>query len=248
MADTWIDTDAAELGEYESTSSYETYCFCGKFVASSSYTCNRLGIYSHADPGNDPYVKLAIYADSGGAPTGSPLVESAPFQITGGNQWFDTDISDISIISGTTYHVAHITSTAPSTQWRYRNSNPANGGSHYKSGVTYPTFPTSPNSGPSTRRYGAYRMGHVDTSTYKIEGVTKNKDGNILSECDCFLFKLNTDEDNATYINYDKSDANGNYSFTGLDDNDTKYFVIAWKDNTPHVFDCTDHVLTGIEE
>ncbi len=165
MADTWIDTDAAELGEYESTSSYETYCFCGKFTASSSYTCNRLGIYSHADPGNDPYVKLAIYADSGGAPTGSPIVESAPFQITGGSQWFDVDVSDTSITNGNTYHVGHITSAAPSTQWRYRNPTPSNGGSHYASGVSYPTFPAPPSSGPSTRRYGAYRMGYGEIVT-----------------------------------------------------------------------------------
>jgi hypothetical protein len=248
MADTWVDSDASELGEYESTSSYESYCFCGKFVASSSYTCNRLGIYSHADPVNDPAVKLAIYADSGGAPTGSPLVESSPVTVNGGSQWFDVDVSNTSITNGNTYHIGHITSAAPSTQWRYRNATPANGASHYDASITYPTFPSAPDAGPSSRRYGAYRMGYGDAATYKMEGVTKDKDGSVLATCDCFLFKLNAGEDDATYVDYDESDVSGNYSFTGITDNDAKYFVVAWKDNTPHVMDCTDHVLVGVEE
>jgi len=40
----------------------------------------------------------------------------------------------------------------------------------------------------------------------------------------------------------------GAYSFTDLDDNDAQYFVISWKDNEPHVFDVTDHVLQPVEE
>lgn len=160
MADVWIDTDQSLLASYESTSSYETYVFCGEFSASESYTCDRVGIYSHADPENDPYVKLAIYADSGGAPNGSPLAETAQFQIIGGSQWFDADIPDVSITSGTTYHIGHITSAAPSTQWRYRLPSAADP-SYYETPITWPTFPSSPDSGPSSRRYGAYRMGYA---------------------------------------------------------------------------------------
>lgn len=160
MTDVWVDTDQSLLGSYESTVSYEDYVFCGAFSASESYTCDRVGIYSHADPLNDPYVKLAIYADSGGAPNGSPLAETAQFQITGGSQWFDVDISDVSITSGTTYHVAHITSAAPTTQWRYRLPSAANP-SYYETPITWPNFPSSPDSGPSSRRYGAYRMGYA---------------------------------------------------------------------------------------
>jgi len=248
MSDNWIDSDVAELGEYESTSSYETYCFCGAFVASSSYTCDRLGIYSHADPTNDPYVKLAIYADSGGAPSGSPLAESSPFLIDGGAQWFDIDISDVSITQGNTYHIGHIQDKAPSTQWRYRNESPANGESHYDDSITYPTFPSSPAAGPSSRRYGAYRMGYADNGTYKIEGVTKDKTGGPLGTCKCYLFKLTAGENDADFIDYDESDGSGNYSFTGIADNNARYFVVAWKDDTPHVFDVTDHVLVGVAE
>ena len=166
MAPTWVDSDVSELGEYAVTSSYETYCFVGKFTASSSYTCNRLGIYSHADPVNDPYVKLAVFADSGGAPTGNLISgsETSPIQVNGGAQWFDGECSGFSVTNGNVYHVAHITSGAPSTQWRYRNATPANGGSHYNASITYPTFPSAPTAGPSSRRYGAYRMGYEAAS------------------------------------------------------------------------------------
>lgn len=161
MADTWVHTDESELGEYEATSSYETYCFWGEFLASSSWTCDRLGIYSHADPENDPYVKLAIYDDNGSGQPGDLLAESSAFQITGSG-WYDVTISDVSITSGNRYFIGHITSAAPTTQWRYRNPTPANGVSDYETPITYPTFPDpASSSGPSTRRYGAYRMGYA---------------------------------------------------------------------------------------
>lgn len=248
MADTWMSTDQAELGEYETTSVYDTYCFCGEFVAPSSYDCDRLGIYSFATPTTDLYAKLAIYADSGGAPSGTPLRESSPILIDGSSQWFDVDITSLSISNGVSYHAAMIMSKDPVTDWRWRNSTPANGGSHYNTPITYPTFPTSPSSGPSTRRYGAFRMGYSAVATYKMEGVTKDKDGDPLASCECYLYKLNVGETDATFIAHDQSDGSGNYSFTGIEDDDAKYFVVAWKDDTPHVFDCTDHVLVPIEE
>lgn len=90
---------------------------------------------------------------------------------------------------------------------------------------------------------------NIDTPilTYKVEGVSKDKDGNILGSCLCFLCKDNQDN-SCTYVAYDLSDGGGNYSFTGLIDNDAQYFVISWKDNTPHVFDVTDHVLQPVTE
>lgn len=246
MADTWVSTDQNELGEYASTSSYIEYCHANPFVAPSSYTCNRLGIYSHADPQNDPYVKLALYADDGD-PVGFPLAETDPIQVTGGSQWFDGDIDNVSITQGNTYYVAMVTAPAPTAQWRYRDTSPANGGSSYITPVTYPTFPESPDSGPSTNRYGAMRMGFI-TAIYTLVGVTKDKNGNALGVCECFLFKLAVGEDDATFIDYAQSDGSGNYSFTEIVDDDARYFVVAWKDNTPHVFDCTDHVLVPVEE
>jgi len=84
-------------------------------------------------------------------------------------------------------------------------------------------------------------------ATYKLEGVTKDKDGNVKGTCECFLCKDNGDN-TCTYVGYEQSDGSGNYSFTGLENNDAAYFVISWKDDTPHVFDVTDHVLQPILE
>jgi len=83
---------------------------------------------------------------------------------------------------------------------------------------------------------------------YKLEGVTKDKTGSVLGICDCHLYKMNPDGNGAVWMAFDESDSSGNYSFTGLWDDDARYFVIAYKDNTPHVMDGTDHVLVPVEE
>ena len=84
--------------------------------------------------------------------------------------------------------------------------------------------------------------------TYKIDGITKDKDGTALGSCHTFLVKDNLD-DTYTYKAYQLSNSStGAYSFTGLVDNDANYQVIAWKDDTPHVFDVTDHILTPVAE
>jgi len=85
----------------------------------------------------------------------------------------------------------------------------------------------------------------TDHAMYKLEGVTKDKDGNVKGTCECFLCKDNQDN-TCTYEAYDQSDGSGNYSFTGLKNNDAAYFVISWKDDTPHVFDVTDHILQPV--
>jgi len=85
-------------------------------------------------------------------------------------------------------------------------------------------------------------------SLYKLEGITKNKDGNVLVSCKCFLFKDKIDN-YLHYKDYVISDAvTGAYSFTGISDNDTEFIVVAWKDDTPHVFDMSDHVLQPVAE
>ncbi len=83
--------------------------------------------------------------------------------------------------------------------------------------------------------------------TYKLEGVTKDKTGTPKATCECYLCKDNGDN-TATPVAYDQSDGSGNYSFTGIGDNDAAYFVISWKDDSPHVFDVTDHVLQPVVE
>ena len=88
----------------------------------------------------------------------------------------------------------------------------------------------------------------VSTGTYKLEGITKDSTGAALGSCHCFLVKDNGD-DTFTYKDYQLSNVStGAYSFTGLTDNDASYQVIAWKDDSPHVFDVTDWVLQPVAE
>jgi len=69
-----------------------------------------------------------------------------------------------------------------------------------------------------------------------------------LGSCLCFLCKDNQDN-SCSYLTYMLSNSvTGAYSFTGLLDNDAKYFVVSWKDDSPHVFDVTDHVLQPVLE
>jgi len=83
---------------------------------------------------------------------------------------------------------------------------------------------------------------------YKLEGISKDKNGNALGSCLCFLCRDNQDN-SCSYLTYMLSNSvTGAYSFTGLLDNDAKYFVISWKDDSPHVFDVTDHVLQPVLE
>ena len=83
---------------------------------------------------------------------------------------------------------------------------------------------------------------------YKLEGITKNNAGTALGSCDCFLIK-NPSTGNMTPLDHVVSNATtGAYSFTGIGDNDAEYLVIAWKDGTPNVMDCTDWVLTPVAE
>jgi hypothetical protein len=85
-------------------------------------------------------------------------------------------------------------------------------------------------------------------ATYKLEGITKDKDGVALGSCPCFLCKDNGDN-TASFIAYLLSNSStGAYSFTGLADNDPNYFVIAWKDLATHVFDVTDFIQTPVVE
>lgn len=104
----------------------------------------------------------------------------------------------------------------------------------------------------SAASFGAYRyaahLTYEAATTYKLDGVTYDKNGTILGSCECYLFKDNQDN-TLTFVDYVLSNAStGAYSFTGLSDNDAQYIVVAWKDNTPHVFDVTDHVLQPVVE
>ncbi len=84
--------------------------------------------------------------------------------------------------------------------------------------------------------------------TYKLEGVTYDKDEVILGSVDCYLYKDNGDN-TVTFKNHVVSNVStGAYTFTGILDNDVAYFVVFIKDDTPHVMDVTDHVLQPVLE
>jgi hypothetical protein len=88
----------------------------------------------------------------------------------------------------------------------------------------------------------AENLDNTVTTSYVLSGVTYDDDGATLGTCKCFLVKDNQDQ-TLSFVDYVQSDANGNYEFTGVPDNDAQYLVVAWKDDTPHVFDVSDHVL-----
>jgi len=84
--------------------------------------------------------------------------------------------------------------------------------------------------------------------TYKIDGITKNNSGTALGSCETFLIKDNQDQ-TASFLAHQVSNVStGAYSFTGLTDDSTSYIVISWKDDDPHVFDTTDHILKPVPE
>ena len=88
----------------------------------------------------------------------------------------------------------------------------------------------------------------IPVMTHKLEGISKDKDGDALGSCLCFLCKDNQNN-SCSYIAYVLSNSvTGAYSFTGITDSDPQYFVISWKDDSPHVFDVTDHVLQPVVE
>jgi|GEM_PF-1928994 len=156
---------------YTSTSSYETVQFWSSWTTNSttSGTITKIGIYVFADPGNSPQVKLGIYDDSGGSPN-NLLGETNAATITEAG-WLDLDIvgGGVNISASTTYHVAHITDIAPTTQWRYlKTATPV---SDYEYGRVWPNLfdPAGTTTKSSTYRYGAYRVGYEGTSDYKLD-------------------------------------------------------------------------------
>jgi hypothetical protein len=83
--------------------------------------------------------------------------------------------------------------------------------------------------------------GDVATN-YQIEGKTYDTSGGVLSTVKCLL--LRDDQDSTcTVVDYTTSNGSGEYSFTGISDNSAQYLVYAWKDDSPHIFDITDHIL-----
>ena len=147
---------------YTATSSFETYQFWSSWTTNSttSGTINKIGIYVFANPGNSPQVKLGIYDNNAGVPN-NLLGQTNAATITGAG-WLDLDIigGGVSISASTTYHIAHITNIAPTTQWRYYKA--ATPTSRYRTPRVWPNLfsPAGTTTASASYRYGAYRVGY----------------------------------------------------------------------------------------
>jgi hypothetical protein len=93
----------------------------------------------------------------------------------------------------------------------------------------------------------ALELVHQAATNYQLEGVTYNVTGSVLGSCELFLFKDNQDN-TITFVDYTTSNAStGAYLFEYISDNDAQYLIRASKDDSPHVFDATDHVCQPSE-
>ena len=79
--------------------------------------------------------------------------------------------------------------------------------------------------------------------TVAVSGITKDKDGNALVSCVCYLFRDNGNT-SATFVKSTTSDAGtGAYSFSVYPG--STYFVVAFKAGATPVMDVTDRTLTA---
>ena len=183
----------------------------------------EVGIYD--DNGDIPYNRLYVdNVNAKGTTAGWKVVSGLSWSLSPGTYWLCVQCDDVTTTTGIDYGSTGLYA--------------------YTSGMTELPDPWS---GTSTSTSWLAIYGLKSTVSYKLEGVTKDKDGTPKANCECFLFKDNGDN-TLTFVAHDQSDGSGNYSFTGLSDNDAAYLVYSFKDDTPHVFDVTDHVLQPVEE
>lgn len=91
----------------------------------------------------------------------------------------------------------------------------------------------------------------LQTQTYKLEGVTRDDALAALANVRCVLLKHDgAAEASRVYsiIDHVNSDGSGNYSFTGISDNDARYCVVAVDQGTPIVRGATDDDLQPVAE
>ena len=107
---------------------------------------------------------------------------------------------------------------------------------------------TAPASGTTWHSdYGIDEFEVLTLLLNKIDGVTKDKDGAALGSCKVFLLQDNLD-DTVSQIDFQTSNGSGVFSFMGIEDASSTYILMVWKDDTPHVFDVSDHNITPVPE
>jgi len=81
---------------------------------------------------------------------------------------------------------------------------------------------------------------------YQIKGNVYNRFGATLTDANLVLLKDNQD-DTMSVIDYTTSNQSGYYIFENIVDKDSQYQIYAYIDDSPHVFDVTDHILEPLE-
>jgi len=188
--------------------------------------------------------EVGIYADSGGVPgarlyvsTGNAKGTTAGWKVVTGLNW--------ELQANTTYWICvALTNTTTTTTIDYGTLTSYN--YVYTSGASTLPDPFGSTSTSTNQTLAIYAV-IEEATTYTIEGITYDVDGEVIGSCDCYLYKDNLD-DTLTFVDHVTSNATtGAYQFTGIGDTDAQYMVLAIKDDTPHVFDVTDHVLQPAE-
>lgn len=83
----------------------------------------------------------------------------------------------------------------------------------------------------------------ASSTTYDIEGVTRDKDGEILVSCEVSLYRERSANNYEFVSSQTSHGSTGAYSFT-VSENPSNFMVYARKDGSPNVFDATDNNLT----
>lgn len=99
------------------------------------------------------------------------------------------------------------------------------------------------NTGLSKSKLGEVEIDITYTPDY-LTGITKDKNGTVLGSCKVSLFKVASEGPPETYTFLESKISDvvtGAYSFDVWAGK--KYMIYAEKDDSPHVFDCTDNVL-----
>lgn len=114
-------------------------------------------------------------------------------------------------------------------------------------GTTQFTFREFENGSGAKTKVGELNV-QATIATIDLVGVTKDKDGVALGSCKCALFDVTSEGPPEVYSYVDSLTSNvttGAYTFS-YEDNSRNMMVYSEKDDTPHVFDATDNVLTGV--
>lgn len=222
-----------------------TFCYTGSGTASfdsfgliaySKCTLSEAGILTSISVYivNACNVRVALYSNSAGAPD-ALIVESASVAHAGGGFQL-IDVEDTELTAGTYWFAVQVDAAAKYVRY-------TTGDAQFRQETyAYGAFPASASAGaPSDSKLSLY--GTYTPPAYKVEGVTRDSEGNIEGGCTVWLFKTS----DKSYVAETTSHAStGAYSFTDLL-SEGPYVIRAHKDGIPNIFGTTDDDIVGVE-